>query len=93
MKPATRLKCPTKNSVAASRAVLPRSLREPILPLYQAAMDADDNYRDTIYELTRKSRWSVTQEEHAHPRIQAAFRMKVEADRVWLAALRLAGPP
>jgi len=67
------------------------SMRLPLYPLYLAAMRADDNYRDTIHELTRKSRYSVTVEEHAHPRIQAAYRMKVEADRVWLSALRLAG--
>lgn len=68
------------------------SLRLPIHPLYLAAMKADDEYRDAIYRLCkRKSRWSLTPEEHQIPAIKRAYELKVEADRVWLSALRLAG--
>lgn len=70
----------------------PPSFSEPVLPLYLAAMAADDDYRDTIYRYCkRKNRFTLTPEENAIPAIKAAYERKVEADRVWISALRLLG--
>jgi hypothetical protein len=68
------------------------SMRLPLYPLYLAAMKADDDYRDVVYRYCkRKSRYSLTPEDNEIPAIKAAYARKVEADRVWLSALRLLG--
>lgn len=61
-------------------------------PLYTAALDADARYTATIAELfPGRTRWTLTREQNAHPRIHSAYLHKAESDREWLHAMRECG--
>lgn len=54
-------------------------------PLFQAALDADEQFTATIAELfPGRTRWSLMRAERLHPRIREAYTTKVEADRAWI---------
>lgn len=55
---------------------------------YVAALDADRAYTEVIARLTGRTRWTITAEQSQLPEIAAAYHAKVNADRVWLYALR-----
>ena len=61
----------------------------PRHPLFQAALDADEAFTATIAELfPNRTRWSLTKPERLHPRIVAAYTLKVGADAAWIDHLR-----
>ena len=64
---------------------------QPILPLYDAAMRADDDYLEAIRAAGGVNRYKLTPQLEADPRVVAAFERKQRADNAWLAALRLMG--
>lgn len=71
----------------------PRSFEPAVLPLYQAAMDADDKFIEAIQAAGGGSRYSITDDVATDARVIEAYARKVGADNAWLAALRLMGAP
>ena len=61
----------------------------PRHPLFQAALDADEAYSGVIASVEPGSdRWTISNESHRLPLVQAAYTAKVLADRVWLEWMR-----
>lgn len=60
--------------------------------LFQAALDADEAYTESIRRMyPTRDRWTITREEHKHHDISSAYDAKVLADRCWIEWLRNAG--
>lgn len=58
-------------------------------PLYRAAKAADMRYARACRQTTagRRDRWTITPAEASAPRVQAAYRRKVQADAAWRAQM------